>query len=344
MRLPKSIRRTFISSGPASNSCKQGNIKYLPVLPLNKRSKRIYLICLAILAVVLPVMLRALDRTPNIEKGTWIWDTSIVATRQQQILDFAQKHQVTTIYLYIDQDSVSQQAYRSFIESADRRRIKVEALAGDPSWTLRANQDRIRQFIAWVNNYNAAAEPNQRFQGLHFDIEPYLLDEWETNNRLVLNNWMQSLRFAAKQAKGTGLKLTLDVPFWIHKLTVPDTGEPFGSWLLSQFDCLVLMDYRNFALGDDGIVRNAEAIVQEATSLGKEAIVAVDTGKSKESKRTTFYSLSLSAMEEQLKLADRQLSRYSGYKGIAVHDYANWLKLSGEERESIWGHILERME
>jgi len=261
--------------------------------------------------------------------GTWIWDAALIQTEPEKVVTFASDHQLTAIYLQIDKH-LPVSAYQSFVRRAKEKQIKVEALAGRPEWAHSSQQQQIRDFLSWVKAYHAAAKPEERFEGLHFDIEPYLLAEWKTNQRRVIENWMDSIRLIERETTGSGLSLTLDVPFWLHLVKVPDTDYSLSAWLLEKADSIVIMDYRNTALGNDGIVANARAILREAATLKKQVAVAVETYPSSEGPLTSFHSLGIEAMQRELQIAREQLSHYSSYAGFAVHDYQRWSEL--EER------------
>ncbi|QJD84628.1 copper amine oxidase N-terminal domain-containing protein [Cohnella herbarum] len=275
--------------------------------------------------------LAVVTTSPKIPKGTWIWDSRIIEKDQDQILGFASDHDVTAIYLQMNRD-VALSAYADFIRSAKEKQIRVEALAGRPDWALKSNQDQIKSFISWTMRYNASVGSEERFDGLHFDIEPYLLAEWETKNKTILEQWIHNLRFIDQETRGSGLKIALDVPYWLNNVKVPDTEYSFSAWLLEKFDCLAIMDYRNHALGKNGIVDNAHAMLREASALDKQAIVAVETAKSSEGDRVTFYSKSVDFMEQELQTAHHELSRYAGYAGMAIHDYKSWAAMVGEAK------------
>ncbi|UVI32838.1 copper amine oxidase N-terminal domain-containing protein [Paenibacillus spongiae] len=274
---------------------------------------------------------QAVVKTSKIPKGTWIWDSSIIEKDQDKILSFASDHDVTAIYLQINRD-IAPKVYKDFVRSANEKQIKVEALAGRPEWGFKTNQDQIKKFIEWTLQYNASVGSKERFDGLHFDIEPYLLDEWKTNKKMVLENWIHNLRFIDDKTKGSGLKVTLDVPYWLNSVKVPNTDYSFSAWLLEKFDCLVIMDYRNHALGKNGIVENAIAMLREASILNKQVIVAVETAKNTESDRTSFYSKSVDFMEQELRTAHQKLSRYASYAGMAIHDYKSWVAMGGKAK------------
>ncbi len=265
------------------------------------------------------------------QKGTWIWDAAVIKTDQNSIFQFAKDNKLTTIYLHIDTD-INRAVYQQFVRAANERQLKVEALGGNPNWALNSNQARIKEFITWVANYNAAVDPKERFQGLHFDIEPYLLSDWKLNKLKVIENWIDSMRFIEKETKATKIPVTLDVPFWVSTIKIPNTNYNLSAWLLEKFDCLVIMDYRNFAIGNDGIVENAKTMLREASTLKKQIVIAVDTAQSAESARTTFYSMSMESMEKELQLVEKNLSVYTSYAGIAVHDYKNWKEMNGKPK------------
>lgn len=124
----------------------------------------------------------------------------------------------------------------------------------------------------------------------------------------------------------------MDVPFWLYKWKVPDTEISLSAWLLERFDCLVIMDYRNFALGMNGIVDNALPILSEATALNKQIIVAVETARSTEGDHVSFYSLSEDIMKQELQTAHDELSRYASYAGMAIHDYKSWTSRVGKAK------------
>ncbi len=263
---------------------------------------------------------------PNRTKGTWIWEAKIIQTEQDDILRFAARNDLTSIYLHINRD-MAPKVYQNFVRKANAQGIKVEALAGRPQWAYPDHQDQIKKFIEWVKKYNTSVGPDERFKGLHLDIEPYILKEWKTQQNMLIDGWMENMRFIHKEINASGLKITIDVPFWLYKVKIPHSDGSLSAWLLEKFDCLVIMDYRNFALGKDGLVQNAMPIIGEGSDLNKQVIVAVDTAKSSEGAKTTFFSLGTDAMEKELEKAKEEFSRYASYGGIAIHDYKNWMRL-----------------
>ncbi|MEC0204516.1 copper amine oxidase N-terminal domain-containing protein [Paenibacillus lautus] len=259
----------------------------------------------------------------SVPKGTWIWDSNIIKQDQDKIISLAKMKGVTSIYLQVDRD-IDSAIYEGFIRKTKSEGIQVEALEGRPEWAYKSKQEDIQKFIAWVKAYNSSVGPEASFSGLHFDIEPYALSEWTKDNKTILESWMDNMRLIEKETKGSGLNIAIDVPFWLNTIHVPGKDYSMSAWMLEKFDCLVIMNYRNHALGSNGIVENAQAMLREASTLKKKVVVAVETLKSKEGPRVSFYSMSSEVMEKELQSAHNRLAHYASYAGFAIHDFKSW--------------------
>ncbi|QHZ57997.1 copper amine oxidase N-terminal domain-containing protein [Brevibacillus sp. NSP2.1] len=266
------------------------------------------------------------DSTWQHRRSTWLWDASLLYTQQEQIIQFASEHQLSAIYLQIDRD-IPPTVYQQFIRKAQEKQIAVEALEGRPQWAFPASHGELKAFINWVRAYNASVAAQERFAGLHFDIEPYILPEWKSNRDKIVQSWMDTVRLIEKDMRSSGLTLTLDIPFWLHQVKVPGTDYSLSAWMLEKADAVVIMDYRNVALGNDGIIANAHPILREAATLKKQVIVAVETAPSAEGPHTSFHALPLQTMKTELQLAKEHLEHYASFAGFAIHDYNHWVRL-----------------
>ncbi|MCD1259669.1 copper amine oxidase N-terminal domain-containing protein [Paenibacillus athensensis] len=266
-------------------------------------------------------------------KSTWIWNSRLIETEGDSILEFAVNHKLTALYLPYE-TFPAQDVYRNFIGKANKLGIRVEALAGRSDWIYSRNHSRIQQWIAAVTRYNAAAEATERFQGFHVDVEPYTLDMWQTDQPAVLQMWMETIRLIESEVRKADRSMTMafDIPFWLNKCAIAGSNYSFSAWLLEKADQVVIMAYRNTAMGGNGIIASAKAIMLEAGKLNKQAIVAVDTLPSTEADYTTFYNSKASLMDAELRQVKETLSPYPSYAGIAVHDYVRWIALMNAGR------------
>lgn len=268
-------------------------------------------------------LVNIMNSVARVPKGTWIWDSNIIKQDQDKIISFAKTKGMTSIYLQVDKD-IDPAIYEDFIRKTKSEGIQVEALEGRPEWAYRSKQEDIQKFIAWVKAYNSSVGPEARFAGLHFDIEPYGLSEWTKDKKAILESWMDNMRLIEKETKGSDLKIAIDVPYWLNTVNVPGKNYSMSAWMLEKFDCLVIMNYRNHALGSNGIVENAQTMLREASTLKKKVVIAVETLKSKEGPRVSFYSMSNEVMEKELQSAHNQLAHYASYAGFAIHDFKSW--------------------
>ncbi len=267
------------------------------------------------------------EETKEQVKATWVWDEEKIGEKPEEIVTFADKQGVNLIYVHVSTKQFSIQNYRNFIQKASEKDIRVFALGGDPRWALTSKQKHVTDFVSQVKQYNHMVEPNEQFQGIHVDIEPYLLPSWEKEQESVMEQWMMNSVHLIEEAKqNTDLTVSGDFPFWIHKLNVPGTSMSLSQWMLKKYDSITLMAYRNSADGSNGISQIATPIVKEAEQQEDSVVIAVNIIDTDEGQHTTFYGSDPGHMQQELKQLKKAFNENSGFTGVAVHDYAHWIK------------------
>lgn len=79
-----------------------------------------------------------------------------------------------------------------------------------------------------MEDYRSAVSDQAAFDGIHVDIEPYLLEEWEQDRDDAVRQWMDNSAYLVNRVKQTGsLRVSADLPFWIHKIPARP-GESLG--------------------------------------------------------------------------------------------------------------------
>ena len=264
-------------------------------------------------------------------KATWVWNTQMIADEGERIIRFARQNGVNLIYLQVDQNRGLEE-YHAFIQAADRSGIEVHALDGHPSWAKEAERHRIAELVNWVEHYNQLASPDQRFKGIHLDIEPYQnRAEWESEQRqAVIDGWLASMDYFASLAnRMPSIETGADLPFWLDEIPISSReGSPsIAQWMIDKLDHVTLMAYRDGAYGEGGILDAVEEEIQIADELNKKVIIGIETNPREET-YTTFYDEGPAYKQEQLRLVEKSLRDHPSYHGIAVHDYAGWSQLS----------------
>ncbi|NGZ77573.1 hypothetical protein [Saccharibacillus alkalitolerans] len=257
--------------------------------------------------------------------STWVWNPWLLRSSSDDLLRFAASNHVTTLYLQIDGD-MAKSDYASFIGRASAQGIQVYALDGAPRWALdRSPSDA---FIAWLSAYQSGAAANEKFAGIHVDVEPYLLPEWTSAREALLTSWKENVDSLIAGARTLGLTIEADIPFWFDEHVMPGETGTLSSWLIGRFDGITIMAYRDSA---EQIAEVAKNELAEGEKLGKPIRIAVETNPSTETPQVTFYEEGASYLNSQLALVKQAVGGSSAFAGFAVHDYVGWKKLQDSE-------------
>ncbi|BFH62274.1 hypothetical protein [Paenibacillus azoreducens] len=260
-------------------------------------------------------------------KATWVWQTGLIEDGGERLLGFARNEGINVIYLQINRD-LPREIYEKFIKRAHEEKVAVHALGGDPGWALTKHRDSMVGLADWTLNYNAGVPSESRFDGIHLDIEPYVLPQWETDQESVLESWEGNLNAFLSQTSGSNLELGIDVPFWFDHVNLPDGGG-INEWLMGKFDHVTVLAYRNEVDSDQGIINLSKEELDLADRLGKQVLIAVNTKEMPGETYTTFYGRSKEQMNQSLSELSGRLAEHSSFMGLAVHDFLNWENMPG---------------
>lgn len=260
-------------------------------------------------------------------RTTWLWHTALIQTNSSELLDFAKSQGVGILYLQIS-TKVDLASYRSFIRLATEMGIEVHALNGAPDWALETNRPKLDAFMKWIRDYQQSAAPEEKLTGIHVDIEPYLLPIWKTDYAALVTQWQRNVDGLVGQASDLGLPLSAALPFWLDNYKVPDSEQTLSSWMISRFDSVTLMSYRDSA---KAVYDTAKTEFAEGESMNKKIYTGVETKPSKEGNFITFYEEGIDVLNEQLVLLQQMGSSHASFGGIAVHDLVGWMNLANQK-------------
>ncbi|GIP58015.1 hypothetical protein MKX50_15840 [Paenibacillus sp. FSL W8-0186] len=255
-------------------------------------------------------------------KATWLWDARLVESHTQDIIEFAKENGVTTVFLQIGNE-VSDASYRRFVAAATKARLEVHALNGHPEWALREQRKEAVRFLDWVKQYNDQSRPEERFAGVQFDVEPYLLKSWGTKQDAMVEQWMESARIWVERAQRDQLKIGAAVPFWLNGIEHEELGKgrDLRQWMVDKFDYVAIMAYRDAA---EAIYEVSRATLEEADERNKQVWVGVELTKSQEGPGVSFYEQPLESVTQELDKLVSLVGKHSSFKGVAVHSYESW--------------------
>ena len=265
-------------------------------------------------------------------RALWVWNAEVVThdNVKAQFLDFIQCEHISAIYLYAyDLLLADPTALEGFIIEAGG--AEVELLAGDPSWALTTNHSEVLDFvqeaIVFAQNVSKASRP----VGLHFDVEPYLLDEWGSDQVGTITQYLDLLVAIREKLTTTEspLLLSVDIPFWYDTIEATYNGEmkPLHQHVQDIVDYVVIMDYRDTAGGRDGMIAHAQNELVYANKINKLVTVGAETNCIEPAK-ITFCEEGKAVMERELSEAKLIFEANPAFQGFAIHDYVGYTRLS----------------
>ena len=259
--------------------------------------------------------------------GTWWWNCNLIKNPDIRAsrLDFLQQNQVTEIYFCIG-NSVTDEEVKDFIRDCGRRGIRVACLGGDAIWIMEENET----YDAWYarfRQYQQNAAEDEKFYGVHLDVEPHQLSAYSKNADLCWQLYAQYVKKAADMAHQDGTLIELDIPFWLDdfKVTMDEKEWDLLNYLTRTVDTITLMSYRDTARAMIS-VSNKEIMLAHRNNC--RVVLGAET-YSEEGDAVSYMEEGKAYMYEELAKVYQDISarKPSGGFGLAIHYVENWYKL-----------------
>lgn len=219
----------------------------------------------------------------NIHRAMWAWNTALLSRAahkeaMDQFFSFCTANHIGTVYLAVEFDQGTKggvphfevrvaEGYREFLARAHQLSLQVEGLAGTPEWAVRENHPVALAAVDAIVEFNRSSSPSARFDGIHYDVEPYVLvGHFDPQLRTeILTDFIEMVSRCASRARSKGgLRFSCDVPAWFYpggglereRVVVTFQGEakPVGEHITDLLESVTIMDYTNEADGAGGII------------------------------------------------------------------------------------------
>lgn len=343
----KVTRRVTVSGeGPGTEICATADNSADACATLQAPSASMPVVGGIIAPVATPTAAPTATPTAGEEYGVWVWDSpyTMSAAGRTDVIQKAKNAGFTVIYITIDdyltidasRKSTYMAAMASFTAEAAKAGIKVDAVGGGRDWAKPANRWKGYTLINFVGEFNRTyANP---IRGLQYDVEPYLLPEYETNKAQVLTEFVSFVDESNTRMKSVNARFALVIPHFYDSAQNWTPAITYGGQTAHTFDHLlrildtrtnstiIIMSYRNFAHGDNGSIQISLAEISQAAGHSTKVIVGQETGN-EEPAYVTFFGLSKTEFYEQLKAIRGTFVGSAGYGGVAVHHLAPFMQL-----------------
>ena len=269
----------------------------------------------------------------------WVWDARVVldARATSHLLQFCRRHQVDTLYLSAyDLQPPMDERYRQFNRLAHRAGMAVHALAGDPRWGKPHFHHLPLQWVESVRQLNARSAGEERFDGVHTDVEVYLLSKtWKEHPEVLLGGYLDLNAEIAQQLAEDPLIFGVDIPFWFdddtsYRILWHGNIKVPTQHVLDTVDTITVMAYRNFAEGSDGTVHLVSLELDYADRVGKPVVIGQETQTDLYPGYVTFGGTSCKVLLREIAKIQMAVGHRLSFGGFAIHHYESYRKLCSD--------------
>ncbi|MDR1917790.1 MAG: hypothetical protein LBQ05_02270 [Christensenellaceae bacterium] len=259
-------------------------------------------------------------------RAIWWW-TSVDC--DVKYLEFLGINHINEIYLGIGflgdgNDEDKTEKVKNFIAAANEKGITVSALCGEWQW-IQPDNDGFDKAVALFNDYQNSATENQKFYGLHLDIEPHQSENWDTNKDELMQLFCD---FIVAKIAPLNIVIEMDIPFWLENFTVVCGGEslPMNEVVFKYADTVVIMSYRDTAEKTLEICTDEIAL---AKKYDKKIVLGQETF-STEGDQVSYYEEGFTVMNLEINILEQKLLKEFPNKkfGIAIHDMKRFYEMS----------------
>ncbi len=271
----------------------------------------------------------------------WVWDARVIVGSEtcKSLLQFCRSHRINALYLSAYNLRVPMDAvYRQFNREAHRQGLTVHALAGDPRWGQSRYHAVSLEWLSAVQRFNAGSSPDERFDGIHSDVEVYLLAKsWAERPAELLGGYLDLNAEMAEQIHSSSepLFFSVDIPFWFdddtaYRILWHGQIKLPSYHVLDTVDAVTVMAYRNFAEGRDGTIELVSLEMEYADPLGKKVTIGQETQRNLFPPYVTFGGTSCSTMRRELQKIQNVLGARPSFGGFAFHHYESYRELCSD--------------
>jgi hypothetical protein len=236
-------------------------------------------------------------RSCSSNKAMWLWETEKIIKNpeeQKSFLDFCKKQQITDLFVQIPYEAEKKEkgwavfwdstGMPLLISKLTQAGIRVHALDGDPRFVLREWHGRSIALLKRIIQYNQTVSSKERFYGIRYDNEPYLLPDFNgVHKESILRQYLEMAEKSQALAQQAGLVFGVDIPFWFdgyNEFFEPAAtleGRLMSEQIIDVVDNVGIMDYRTIAYGADGVIEHGTNELKYASKKGKKVFIGLET-------------------------------------------------------------------
>lgn len=249
---------------------------------------------------------------PVTEAGLFSWKESAIEDYETLFANMKELGMVE-LYQYFS-DDIEPEVIKEFLETASEKEIEVYLLTGEPEWALEEDAESLLEELQWAEEINELVEEDARLKGIMVDVEPYLLEEWDSDRDEVMRCYVDAMKETYDCATEQDMEMLLCIPYFYGKM---GCSEELETLIAEACDGVAVMNYYR-----DSEIAHIEEEALYAGKYEKEIITIYEmkeAGSHGLTPQNTYFELGFEAVKENFREV------YEAYKKqnirMAYHDY-----------------------
>lgn len=247
-------------------------------------------------------------------RALFSWKVSEVLEGRTQLFATMKELELNTLYQEFSEE-LQKESIMDFLGEAAEEKIDVYLLVGSPEWALEEKGESMFLQVEKALEINRYVGENQGVKGILYDVEPYLLEEWDKQDpQDIMDSFVEGMKRVYQKAKESGLEVILCIPYFYDDL---GASKQLEALIKSGCDSIAIMNYYQGKEYEN--IKNEAAL---ANKYGKKLINIYELqapGKYGLKDKNTYYEEGIKAVEENFAALRANFSDQDIY--IAFHEY-----------------------
>jgi len=141
------------------------------------------------------------------------WSSKEVKGNREQLLNDLDAQQFDRVFQSFS-SSLKEEEIASFVADVTERDIDVYGLYGTPEWAWDPTGKGMIKRLNTLVEVNKQLPDNKRIKGIVMDVEPYVLDKFDWNDRSLQKSYISGMKHLYEAAKQEHLELIVVVPYF----------------------------------------------------------------------------------------------------------------------------------
>ena len=289
-------------------------------------------------------------------RAMWVWSTKELLfnknNARDEFFDFCKQERIDQIWLqliYAFDPNISvtqvpllggepfkvkcnihfQDDFRQLLRRAHKEGMTVHVLDGYPEFAQKIYHPMPLAIVDAVIEFNHKSRPDERFDGIHFDNEPYLMIGWRDDDRKqeIMTDFFDLIsQCQDRVSEGSEMVFGVDIPFWWHDIEIEFNGE----WKAASEHCIDLLDnvgimnYRDTADGADGMIAHGvDWLVYSDQTDGAQIYMGIETFTYQPTECWMLVGLPYEKYTRAIEAKAKDYSRFSRVDGFRTQIFGD---------------------